>query len=385
MKFYSLITLIPLFQIAFTQSSSRGDIESCDDLAMVFDNARTGDVVVSVYPFAKVHCENFTTFTLDSGYDVTLESTDDVDNYFGSSNMRNVRFEVLGGSKLTFGVNVEFELDLEDGDEYPDLNGGSLYIGTGSNVVFLEDFEATNVGTRSQTVEDSDFPDHQNYGGVVWNDGYFRVNGHSVFTGCEISGGGEGSPGPGGCLYNNVNGSVLFVDGVSMSDVSILDDEGNNGAGIYNLGKVNIRGDSVFMNLRAERAGAVYNGEGAVFNFKNGASVSFYNCRSSDGDAGTIYNAGNMSFSGVAVFMYSSSNWRGGAIVNVGYMKLSKNTMFFETRSGDKTGAPIYVKTGGTVDYVKKKVYFVESSFYYEETLDICNGVYYEENESCDV
>lgn len=39
-------------------------------------------------------------------------------------------------------------------------------------------------------------------------------------------------------MYVGETGSVLFAGKVSMSEASILDDEGNNGGGIYNKGKV---------------------------------------------------------------------------------------------------------------------------------------------------
>lgn len=72
----------------------------------------------------------------------------------------------------------------------------------------------------------------------VYVDGYLRVEGHASFVGCENSGGGESSPGPGGAMYVGETGSVLFAGEVTMQDVSIIDNEGNNGGGIYNLGKV---------------------------------------------------------------------------------------------------------------------------------------------------
>lgn len=75
----------------------------------------------------------------------------------------------------------------------------------------------------------------------VYVDGYFRVDGDATFVRCENQGGGESSPGPGGSMYVGETGSVLFAGEVSMSEVSIIDNEGNNGGGIYNKGKVNIR------------------------------------------------------------------------------------------------------------------------------------------------
>lgn len=72
----------------------------------------------------------------------------------------------------------------------------------------------------------------------VYVDGYFVVEGEASFVRCEVGGGGESSPGPGGAMYVGPTGSVLFADTVHMSEVSIIDDEGNNGGGIYNEGKV---------------------------------------------------------------------------------------------------------------------------------------------------
>ena len=72
----------------------------------------------------------------------------------------------------------------------------------------------------------------------VYVDGYFVVEGEASFVRCENGGGGESSPGPGGVMYVGPAGSVLFADTVYMAEVSIIDDEGNNGGGIYNEGKV---------------------------------------------------------------------------------------------------------------------------------------------------
>ena len=72
----------------------------------------------------------------------------------------------------------------------------------------------------------------------VYVDGYFVVEGEASFVRCENSGGGESPPGPGGVMYVGPTGSVLFADTVYMAEVSIIDNEGNNGAGIYNEGKV---------------------------------------------------------------------------------------------------------------------------------------------------
>lgn len=75
----------------------------------------------------------------------------------------------------------------------------------------------------------------------VYVDGYFRVEGDASFERCENSGGGEAPPGPGGSVFVSPTGSVLFAGQLSMSEVSIIDNEGNNGGGIYNEGKVSER------------------------------------------------------------------------------------------------------------------------------------------------
>ncbi len=72
----------------------------------------------------------------------------------------------------------------------------------------------------------------------MYVDGYFRVDGDAGMVRCENSGGGESSGGPGGCVYVGPSGSVLFGGSVEMKEVSIIDNEGDDGAGIYNLGKV---------------------------------------------------------------------------------------------------------------------------------------------------
>ncbi len=72
----------------------------------------------------------------------------------------------------------------------------------------------------------------------MYVDGYFRVDGDASFVRCENSGGGEAPPGPAGCVYVGLPGSVLFGGTLEMKEVSIIDNEGNNGGGIYNLGKV---------------------------------------------------------------------------------------------------------------------------------------------------
>lgn len=382
-------TAIAFLTQAFTIVNARettGDIKSCGDMIDLFSKAKKESVNSTMYPFQDIICDNFTTITLGSGYDVTIMSSENLENFYGSAKMRNLRFEILNGSKLTMEVNTRFQLEFDEGDSYPDLNGGSLYVGEDSNVVFLNDFSSRDVGVRSQTEEDSDFPDHQNDAGVVYNQGYFRVHGFSEFERCENSGGGEGSPGKGGCVFNGDQGSMLFEGGVSMNDVSITDDEGNFGAGFYNLGKVNVRGDSKFSLLRAESGGSFYNGPSGIMNFKSKSSVLFTECRSQDGDGGCINNRGYMKFSGPVIFSEGNSEYEGGAISvgDGGTTKFSSDLVFFRSSSGDSTGAPVVVNTGGVFEYKKAKTSFLSTVLKkYVDPEEFCNGVYFKENENC--
>lgn len=381
MKTSFLSLLLPVLTYG---QDNLGDIQSCQDMVDLFDRAGSESVTATMDPFQDVICDEFTTITLDSGYDVTiLSSEDDLDNFFGRAVMRKLRLEVLGGSKVTFEVNTGFELDLDE-DDYPDVNGGALYIGQDSNVVFLNDFHVTDVGVRSETVDGSDFPDHQNDGGVINNNGFFRVNGDATFERCENSGGGEGSPGRGGCVFNGENGSMVFEGDLEMSDVSITDDEGNSGGGFYNLGKVNVKGDSLFDLLRAETGGAIFNGEGATFNFRSGGSTAFVANRAQDGNGGSVHNLGNMNFRGPVLFLQSTAEYLGGAVFNSGSMKFGDMAIFFDVRAEDFTGAPVYVDDGGELDFKESDVVFLDIEV--DELADpllTCKGVYFEGDDAC--
>ncbi|CAN0524506.1 unnamed protein product, partial [Scytosiphon promiscuus] len=96
------------------------------------------------------------------------------------------------------------------------------------------------------------------------------------------------SPGPGGCLYNG--GSMLFKGGLDVTDVSILDDEGNNGGALWNSGTVRISGSCKFARNFAEAGGSLYNSEGGTIIFKKGSSVVFNDVSASDGVGGAITN-----------------------------------------------------------------------------------------------
>lgn len=372
-----MTTMVAWVTASHDSGAHHVQIESCDDLHEVFDMAQTQYVNASMHPFADVVCDKFTTFSLGSGYDIDIFSTDNLENFFGNADFVNVRLEIVNGSKITLEPNIEFEI-FEEG-EFPDVNGGALYIGEGSTARFLNEFKTTNIGVRSETADDSDFPDHFNDGGCVVNKGYFRVDGVATMTGCENSGGGEGSPGRGGAIFNDVTGSVLLEGGADISEVSIIDDEGNNGGGIYNLGKVNIRGDSTFYRLRAEGGGAIFNGKDAIFNFRRGSNALFNECRAFDNNAGAVLNEGFFKFSGAAVFVDGSgSGYLGSQITigNEGFMKLSDDSYFFR----NKNGSPVYVEVGGELDYNLDRVSFIDNDIGFEEE---CDSIYFEEGDVC--
>ena len=373
-----MISFLALLLFAVTSGNGQALVETCDDLQVAVDATRDGDVNVLMYPFADIECANFTTFTLLEGNDLTITSSENLENFSGSSSFENVRFEVVNGSSLSIENNAFFL-----GFQEQDVNGGTLFVGEGSSVTFMNDFSTRDVGVRSVTDESSDFASYQLYGGVIYNEGKITIEGNSKFQACENGGGGESSPGPGGCVYNGATGFMLFKGGVEMSEVSILDDEGNNGGGFYNLGRVNIWGDSKFSEMFAETAGAIYNGSGAKFSFRKGASVIFSECKASDGKAGVVYNNGEMKFTGPALFLEGRSYWVGGAIVigGDGDMKMSKDSVFFKNISDDDSGAPVFVHAGGKLDISMDDVYFIENLAFSGEPA--CGTVFFEEGEVC--
>ena len=62
-------------------------------------------------------------------------------------------------------------------------------------------------------MKDSDHARFLGFGGFVGTNGYFRVDGATVPTRCEIVGAGESPPGIGGTVCVGVTGSVLFNEG----------------------------------------------------------------------------------------------------------------------------------------------------------------------------
>lgn len=379
-----MISALSLFLLSISGicAQTLTEIKSCGDLSDAVDRVNQEDVTVSMYPFADIECMNHTTFNITSGNKLTIVSTDNLDNFYGYSNFVNVRLNVINGSSVSIENEVIFESATGDFRDLPDVNGGAIYVGENSEVRFLNSFKSEYIGVRSQTEFDSDFPNHQNSGGVIFNAGKFVVEGMATFDHCENSGGGEGSPGPGGCVYNE--GKMLFKSGVEMEHVSILDDEGNNGAGFYNLGTIRISGDCKFSHMFAETAGGIYNGKGAKFIFRTGSSVVFDECKASDGFAGIVYNDGFMKFAGAALFLNGRSYYSGGAIVvgKNGVLNLKKDAIFFNNYSGDKTGAPVYVQTGGEIEFNSKKTSFI-GNFGNEGEDAECLKIYTESDGKC--
>ena len=357
------------------------EIQSCENFTDVIHQTAFGDVTVSMYPFADILCPEFTTFNITSGYKLTIVSTDDLDNFHGYSNFENVRIHLSGGSSLTIENEVIFNSPDRNHDNLPDVNGGAFYIEKGSEVRFLNGFKTQYIGVRSQTEESSDFANHENSGGVIYNLGKFVVEGLANFENSENSGGGESSPGPGGVIYNGNEGSMLFKSGIEVSDISILDDEGNNGA-IWNSGTIRLSGACKFTRNFAESGGSLYNTEGGKIIFNKGSSVVFNDVSASDGVGGAIFNNGYMKFKGPALFLEGRSYYEGGAIVvgKTGSMKMSKNTIFFANRSGT-SGAPVHVRTGGEFKFNEEKTYFISNvGAGFDAT---CPTVYFADGEVC--
>ncbi|CAM9289602.1 unnamed protein product, partial [Laminaria digitata] len=206
----------------------------------------------------------------------------------------------------------------------------------------------------------------------VYTDGYFRVDGEASFTRCEVGGGGESPPGPGGALYVGEKGSVLFNDKLQISEVSIIDDDGNNGGGIYNKGKVNLKGDATFDDLRAEGGGAIFNAVGAQFRFRNKATALFNDCLAFDYLGGALFNEGYFKFSGAALFVNSDAP--SIYVSPDGVTMLSEDSVFWD--HDDESEPAILVASGGAVDVPSSVV------FYDDDDSD-CSTVLYQEDQTC--
>lgn len=287
---------------------------------------------VEISPAADIVCDTYTNMTMTSNT-LTVSSSEDMSRFFATTLLRRVRFDVTGGAKLFWETNVWFDGVEEEDEQLND--GGAVFVGEGSTVRFLNDMEMRDVSIINERDEDSDFSSFVRSGGCVWTNGYFRVDGDAVFTRCDITGAGESPPGPGGGVYVGEMGSVLFGGQVSFTETSITDDFGGEGGAIYNLGKVNIRGNARFEDLRASSGGAIYNGENASFNFRQGATALFRDVSNRDAEGSALFNRGFFRFAGPALFVDAAAP----AIVATDGSEtiLSKDSAFWDVdESGDE-------------------------------------------------
>ncbi|CAM9807534.1 unnamed protein product [Pylaiella littoralis] len=326
-------------------------VETCQDLQDAFDSTATEAVEVEIDPSKAITCDAFTTMSMDSNTLTVVPCETCATG--GTVELNEVRFEVTGGAKLFWRLGAAFT-----GTDLQDVDGGAVFVGEDSTARFSGDFSTADVGIRSVPDEYADFATYDLDGGCVYVDGYFRVEGDASFERCENSGGGEAPPGRAGVMYVGPNGSVLFAGKVSMSEVSIIDNEGNNGGGIYNEGKVNIKGDAVFDDLRAEAGGAIFNAEGAEFRFKRGATATFNECLSFDGIGGAVFNAGYFKLSGPATV--TASRAPTFVVSSTGYTRLSEGSVFTGLGVFD-TEPAIVVDEGGRLTGVGK-VDFVDGA-----------------------
>ncbi|CAN0014154.1 unnamed protein product [Scytosiphon promiscuus] len=362
---FSAAAALLLSSISMCQAQTQ--LESCQDLIDAFELTKTQDVEVVVDQSIDISCANFTTMSMDSNTLTVLYDSEPT-----CSNCRvdlgEIRFEVTNGAKLFWEPRAFFS-----GTELRDVDGGAVFVGEGSSVRFYNDLDMADVGVRSLTFGE-DFASYQRTAGCVYVDGYFVVDGDALFERSENSGGGESPPGPAGVMYVGETGSVLFNGEVTMREVSIIDNEGNNGAGIYNLGKINIKGNAMFEDLRAEQGGAIFNGEGAEFRFKNGATAVFNDCLSFDGVGGSVYNSGYLKFSGPALFL--NSNAPTLYVSSTGYMRLSTDASVFWGNERSE-GSAVLVAAGGRLTGSSKASFFDGSE-------EGCATVFYEDGSVCE-
>ena len=293
--------------------------------------------------------------------------------YTPEIDLAEISLNVTNGAKLFSEPAVEFY-----GSEAKDVNGGGVFVGEGSNVRFYGDVDMTDVGVRSVLEEGSDFASYQLTGGCIYTDGYFRVDGNVTLIRCEVGAGDESLPGPGGVIYVGERGSVLFGGGVEMSEVSIIGDEGNEGGGIYNKGKVNIEGNLIFDDLRAEASGAIFNAAGAEFSFRNGATTLFTDCLAFDGIGGGLYNQEDFKFSGPALFVNTDSPFI--YVSTDGETELSGKSGFLANEDNvsgmDSINPAVPVASGGEINVPSSVVFYAADD-------SGCNMVYYKEDETC--
>lgn len=339
-------------------------VETCEELHAAFDLTKTEDVVIEVDPSGRIECAQFTTMTMDSN---TL-TVNPSDRFGGNTRLTNIRFEVTNGAQIVWEPPVAFH-----GTDTQNINGGALWIGEGSTVHFLNDLEAFDVGVTNVRDEDSDHASFVRSGGCVYADGSLRVDGEALFDNCEVTGAGESPPGPGGALYIGATGSVLFNGVVAIKYVSIVDDGGAEGGGIYNEGTVVIHGDTTFEAVSAWNGGAIFNEAGADFRFESQAKAVFVDCSTRDGFGSALYNKGYFEFSGPALFYDTESP----AVVAAsgGKTVLSNNSVFWT--DDDSDGEPAVLATSEEELVVPRSVAFIGN-----EEAD-CGTVLYTVDDSC--
>ncbi|CAN0180140.1 unnamed protein product [Ectocarpus fasciculatus] len=344
-KLFSSLALLVIPGVA------RGVIETCEDLQAAFELTQTQDVVDEISIRADIECPTFTNMTMTSN-SLTLNSVEDLSISSGSTSLTNVRLEVTGGAKLFWETSVFFWGDEE---EENNVNGGGVFVGEGSTVRFMNDVEMRDVRIANEVDGDSDNAAFVRFGGCVWTAGYFRVDGDATFTSCAIIGAGESPPGSGGAVFVGETGSVLFNQGVAISDTFITNDGGGDGGGIFNLGKVNIRGDSRFEELAARDGAAIYNGEGATFNFRSGASVLFSDLSNRESPSALV-NLGFFRFSGPALFVDADAPV---IVAEEGSTTIiSKNSVFWKFENDDVTSEAIVAADSADVS-IPSSVTFV--------------------------
>lgn len=338
-----------------------GLVETCEELQEAFDLTKTQDVVVQMHPLVEIDCVDITTMSA-SANTLTVESSEDMSDFSGYSSLNMIRLEVTNGAKVFWEPNAKF-LGAHD----QDVDGGGLFVGEDSTARFMNNVEMVDFGVRAVLEDGSDYASYVRSGGCVYTDGYFRVDGLATFNNCDVR------DGPGGALYVGIEGSVLFKGGLDMSDVSIFGESGTNGAGIYNEGKVNIKGDAKFDALYARSGGAIYNAVDAQFRFRNSATAEFSDCVANDGNGSAVFNEGYLKFSGPAEFVDSSS----AATIFIssdGDTVLSENSVFWDTY-GDTTPSAILVASGGELE--------IPSSVTFPNADTDCSKVKYIGDDAC--
>lgn len=346
-------------------SVCHGLVETCEELQAAFDLTKTQDVVIEMYPSATIACDVFTTMTVDSN-SLTVKPSEDLSSIYTNLELEKIRFNVTNGATLSWEPNVEFI-----GSGHQDVDGGALYVGESSSAHFLNRLEMEDVKVASET-DNADFATYTRSGGCLYIDGYLRVDGAATFTGCDNAGGGESSPGPGGAMYVGREGSMLFKDTLAISDTHLTNEGGDDGGGIYNEGKVNIKGAATFTNVWAYDGGAIYNTVHGTVNFRNKEATQFIDCSEPERIAGAVFNEGYMKFTGPALFY--DSGYPAITISADGETVLSDPSVFWAS-FGDNEPF-VLVESGG-------QLAIPESTLFVNNDEADCATVYYEETDTC--